>query len=111
MSKGTGLGEFEQLVLLAILALGPDARASEIRERIEAAARRRVSRGALYATLDRLQSKGFLGYTIEDTTPNRGGIPRRRFQVSARGLTAIRRAVSAVYSLTRGLDRLLGHAS
>ncbi len=111
MSDGGGLGEFEQLVILAILSLGPDARATEIRGRIETGAKRSVSRGALYATLDRLGAKGFLAYELEGGAPERGGIPSRTFTVTPRGVAAVRRAVSAVRTLSRGLDRLLGHAS
>ncbi len=54
------LGEFEQLVLLAVLQLGTDTSAAHVRKRIEDGADRSVSRGALYATLDRLTGKGFL---------------------------------------------------
>ena len=106
-----GLGEFEQLVLLAVLNLGPDAHAASIRARIESAARRTVTRGALYATLERLETKGYLADDVEDGPPERGGIPRRRFTVTARGLGAVRRTFGALRTLTRGLDRLLGHAS
>jgi DNA-binding PadR family transcriptional regulator len=107
---GGELGEFEQLVLLAILNLKTMARAAEIRARIETAADRRVSRGALYATLDRLQDKGFLAWEVEEATPSRGGIPRRRFVVTKAGLAALRRSWSAVRTLARGLERLLGQA-
>jgi DNA-binding PadR family transcriptional regulator len=111
MSHGAGLGEFEQLVLLAILNLGSDARAVEIRLRIESAAKRPVTRGALYAALDRLGAKGFLAYELEDGPPDRGGIPRRLFTVTPRGLAAVRRALAAIRILSRGLDRVLGHAT
>jgi PadR family transcriptional regulator PadR len=104
----TSLGDFEQLVLLGILQLGTDARAADLRARIEQAAERGVSRGALYATLDRLQGKGLLTWEIEESTPARGGIPRRRFRVTAEGLAAIRRSHRAVSRLSEGLDEVLG---
>jgi DNA-binding PadR family transcriptional regulator len=101
------LGEFEQLVLLAVLQLGTDAHAARIRDTIEQGAQRRVTRGALYATLDRLTTKGFIDWEVEDATPERGGIPRRRFRVTRPGLEASRRSYSAVRALSRGLDGVL----
>jgi DNA-binding PadR family transcriptional regulator len=102
------LGEFEQLVLLAVLQLKADAHAAGLREHIESVARRRVTRGALYATLDRLTSKGLLAWDVEDSTPERGGIPRRRFRVTRSGLAAVRRSYGALRSLARGLESQLG---
>jgi DNA-binding PadR family transcriptional regulator len=104
------LGDFEQLVLLAVLQLEEQARAREIRARIEAAARRKVSRGALYATLDRLEAKGMLEWEVEEAIPARGGIPGRRFRVTKAGLAALRRSYRAVQTLAQGLDRLLGRS-
>lgn len=101
------LGEFEQLVLLAVLQLETDAHAARIRETIEQRAQRRVTRGALYATLDRLGTKGFIDWEVEDATPERGGIPRRRFRVTGPGLAASRRSYGAVRALSRGLDSVL----
>lgn len=102
-----GVGDFEQLVLLAVLQLQKDAYAAEIRAKIGEAAGRRVTRGALYATLDRLVAKRFLEWDVEAATPPRGGIPRRRFRVTAAGLAALKRSYQAVRNLAHGLDRLL----
>jgi DNA-binding PadR family transcriptional regulator len=104
----TSLGEFEQLVMLAILQLEAGAHALAIRERLEAATGRRVTRGALYATLERLESKGCVTWEVEDVTPARGGIPRRTFRVTKPGVAALRRAYGAVRSLARGLEHVLG---
>jgi PadR family transcriptional regulator PadR len=101
------LGEFEQLVLLAVLRLEAAAHASSVRQTIEKGARRRVTRGALYATLDRLTTKGFLDWEVEESTPARGGIPRRRFQVTGPGMAALRRSYNAVRTLSRGLEGVL----
>jgi DNA-binding PadR family transcriptional regulator len=101
------LGEFEQLVLLAVLQLGMEARALDIRRELEEQAKRRTSRGALYATLERLGSKGFLDWKIEDSTPARGGLPRRRFTVTKSGLRALRASRRAVANLSRGLEEIL----
>lgn len=103
-----GLGEFEQLVLLAVLQLKADAHAAGLRERIATVAHRKVTRGALYATLDRLTSKGFLDWQVEESTPERGGIPRRRFRVTRSGLAALRRSYGALRTLARGLESQLG---
>jgi DNA-binding PadR family transcriptional regulator len=108
MPQASGLGDFEQLVLLAILNLGDDARAAAIRSRIETAAHRGVSRGALYATLDRLEAKGYLEWEVEETAPARGGIPSRRFAITRPGLEALQRSWNAVRSLSSGLERILG---
>ena len=102
------IGEFEQLVLLAILQLGDEARAITIRERLQQKAGRSVSRGALYATLDRLERKGFLDWEVEDSTPERGGLPRRRFRVTETGLEKVRGSLAAITHLTEGLEGVLG---
>ncbi len=104
------LGEFEQLVLLAVLQLGTDTYAAHVRKRIEDVAHRTVSRGALYATLDRLTGKGFLDWQVEASTPARGGIPRRRFHVTKPGLAALRRSYTALRTLAQGVEDLLGEA-
>lgn len=103
-------GEFEQLVLLAILQLGAEAYASRLRDRIQEDASRKVSRGALYATLDRLTTKGLVEWEVEDSTPERGGIPRRCFAVTPEGLQSIRRSYAALQTLSDGLEDLLGEA-
>ena len=69
------LGEFEQLVLLATLQLEQTARARDIRARIEASAKRSVSRGALYATLDRLVAKSLLDWELEPDAVDVRGRP------------------------------------
>lgn len=107
MGKQQFLGEFEHLVMLAVLQLGDDAHAIRIREQLEDRARRSVARGALYGALSRLQEKGMLTWQVEDATPERGGIPRRRFEVTAEGLDAVRASQQAIASLSEGLERAL----
>lgn len=107
MGTGTFLGEFEHLVLLAVMQLAEDAHAIRVREQIEGRADRRVARGALYGTLARLQEKGFLDWQVEDSTPDRGGIPRRRFQITKTGLVALRHSRRAIANLSEGLERAL----
>jgi PadR family transcriptional regulator PadR len=102
------LGEFETIVLLAVLHLGPEAYGSTIRDVIEQRTGRPVARGAIYVTLDRLEEKGFLRSTLADPTPARGGRPRRHVRVTARGLKAVRQATEMMARMQAGLETLLG---
>jgi len=102
------LGEFEQLVLLAVLHLDNDADVLSLRGQMEAIAGRRVSRGALYRTLDRLEAKRWVDWTLDDAErPERGGHPRRRFHVTRPGLTALRASRRALLDLWRGVEDVL----
>ena len=101
------LGEFEQLVLLAILQLGPDAYGVGLGRKVEAETGRGVSRGALYTTLDRLEDKGLVRWKITAGGEERGRLPRRTYALTAKGLGAIRAATAALERMTRGLDHIL----
>ncbi len=90
----TYLGEFEHLVLLAVLRVGEEAYAVPVRAEIESRAGRTVARGALYTTLDRLEQKGLLTSRLGDPLPERGGRARRYYRVSSRGLAGLRAARS-----------------
>lgn len=106
--SGTGLlGDFEQLVLLAILQHRDAGYALPIRREIEDATGRPVSRGALYRTLDRLGEKGLVDATFEEPSADRGGNARKRFSVTPEGLAALRRSRSVVSRLSSGLDDVL----
>jgi len=83
------LGEFEQIVLLAVLRLRDRAYGVPIREEIEQRAGRKVTVGALYSTLDRLESKGYLHSWFADPTPRRGGRSKRYFQLLPAGEKAL----------------------
>lgn len=109
-SGSSSLGEFELLLLLAVLRLGDGAHAIGLRREIEEKANRSVSRGALYATLARLEEKGFLDWETEEVGPSRGGIPRRRFRVTRAGLEAARASHAAIVRLASGLGEALGEA-
>jgi len=101
------LGEFEQVVLLAAMHLGEDAYGANVSEEIEERAGRKVSRGALYVTLDRLEDKGLVRSRLGDPKANRGGRPRRYIKVTASGVRALRESRAALLDLWRGLeDRL-----
>lgn len=87
------LGEFELLVLLAVLRQGDEPYANQVRQDLERNARRSVTRGALYRTLDRLTEKGLLEWALEPSeVPERGGHPMRRLSVTKAGLIAVRDA-------------------
>jgi PadR family transcriptional regulator, regulatory protein PadR len=104
------LGEFEHLVLLAVLECGGEAYAVPVRERVEARAGRPVARGALYTTLERLEAKGYLRSRMGEPTPVRGGRAKRYYTVSALGMRALRASRAALRAALRGLDGLLGDA-
>ena len=101
------LGEFEQMVLLAILQLKDEAYALSILGELEQRAGRSVSRGTLYKTLERMEAKGLLTWAAEDGGPERGGHSRRKFDVTGRGLTALRASREAFRKLWEGLDEVV----
>ena len=105
-SKGY-VGEFERLVLLAALRLRSQAYGPAIAAELEERAGRRVSRGALYGTLDRLEAKGFVRWTMRPGTEERSGQPLRLFQVTDSGLETLRASREAVRQLEAGLEDLL----
>ncbi|HSG48752.1 MAG TPA: helix-turn-helix transcriptional regulator [Longimicrobiales bacterium] len=105
MSPNAFLGEFEQMVLLAILQQGENAFALEVRGEIEKSAGRSVSRGAFYTTLDRLEGKGLVVWTEEEPGARRSG-PLRRFAVTPAGIQALRASRRALETLWNGLDLL-----
>jgi len=88
------IGEFEELVLLSVLKLGEGAYGVSILEALEKATGRSISVGALYATLDRLERKGFVYSWVADATPERGGRAKRYFKIEAAGQRALREAES-----------------
>lgn len=104
MSSRDYLGEFEHIVVLALLRLGDRAYGVTVRQEIELRIGREVSIGAIYATLDRLEAKGYVKSRLGDPTPERGGRSKRFFRVSAKGMAAVNRTHRALQSMTVGLD-------
>src|SRR5687767_3550107 len=102
----SAIGEFEVLVLMAVLRLGDGAYAPAVRAEIERRTGRAVSRGAVYITLDRLESKGLLSSKFAG--PDDGGRQRRYYQVPVKGVRAIKRTLSALAEMRHGLEPILG---
>jgi DNA-binding PadR family transcriptional regulator len=108
MKPPTTLGEFEQVVLLAIVRLSKEAYGVTIRSEIAACTGREPSPGALYTTLDRLEQKGVVRSRLGDATPQRGGRAKRYFTLTKTGLASLIKAQRAYQSLLEGLELLGG---
>jgi DNA-binding PadR family transcriptional regulator len=98
------LGEFERVVLLGLLRLSDRAYGVTVRQEIEARTGREVSIGAIYATLDRLEAKGYVKSHLGDPTPERGGRSKRFFRVTAQGLAAVNQSLRAIRNMAEGLE-------
>jgi len=107
VTKAPYLGEFEQLLLLAVLQCGDEAYAVPIRHMLTQRTGRRVSRGAVHTSLERLEAKGLLASRLGEPLAVRGGRPRRYYAPTDAGLDALRAARAAFVTLSRGLESLL----
>jgi PadR family transcriptional regulator, regulatory protein PadR len=101
------LGSLEQIVLLALLRLGEDAYGVTVRAEIEKRAGRSLSIGAIYATLVRLEAKGYVSSVTGEPTAERGGRAKRHYRVEADGLRALRASQRALDSMSAGLRKRL----
>ena len=101
------LGDFEQLVLLAVLHLADEAYGVRIVDAIEERSGRKVSRSALYVTFDRLEKKGLLESDLRGADESRGGKQRRYVTVTQDGLEALRESRAALLGMWRGLEPVL----
>jgi PadR family transcriptional regulator PadR len=104
MSRDDYLGEFEHLVLLAIMQLDDDAYGVRIRELIERRADRAVSFGAVYSTLRRMERKGYVRSRMGDSEPVSGGRARKFFEVTPAGSALVMQSRRRLESMSRGLD-------
>ena len=104
MAKGELLGEFEHLVLLAVLRLGSDAYGMRVRREIADRTGRDVSIGAVYATLDRMATKGLVSSALADPTPERGGRAKRSFRLTGAGVDAVNRTRQELANMLDGLE-------
>ena len=106
MAPKSFLGEFEQMVLLAILQRGEDANALEIRRELEESANRKVAKGAFYTTLNRLERKKYLSWTARTVGEGRSGLPQRHFKVTPQGGAELQKSRDALQNLWQGLDEV-----
>src|SRR5438309_11023179 len=105
------LGEFEYLLITAAAGLGENAYGAAIREEIEATTGRTCSIGALYTTIDRLQTKGLLKTWMGEATPQRGGRAKRMVRVTPKGVQEAKAFYQAVRRVSRGVAWETGGAS
>ena len=103
MAKGDFLGEFEQLVLLALIRLGDEAYGMAVRREIEARAARDVSIGAVYATLDRLEDKGLVRSRFGEPAETRGGRAKKCFTITGAGARSLEKSQQALRQMLEGL--------
>ena len=104
MPKGEYLGEFEQIILLALMRLADDAYGMKVRREIEERTSRSVTIGAVYATLDRLQSKGLVQSSLGEPTAERGGRAKRTFVVTAEGVVALKQSQAVLERMAEGVS-------
>jgi DNA-binding PadR family transcriptional regulator len=98
------LGELEQVVLLALMRLGEDGFGVGVQQEIESRTERRVSLGAVYTTLARLEEKGFVASRVGDPTPRRGGRRKKLYRVLPKGRRALVTSIETLHALTKGLN-------
>jgi DNA-binding PadR family transcriptional regulator len=101
---GDSIGEFEKLLLLAVLRLGDDAYGAAIIDELAERTRREVSPGAVYVSLRRLQDKGMLRSGVGEPTPARGGRAKRYYRVRRDGVVALKTARQAWDAMVEGLE-------
>jgi DNA-binding PadR family transcriptional regulator len=108
MPKAHYLGEFELLVMLAIISLGEGAYGVPISREIERHTGRDVAYGTVYVTLERLQEKGLVSSNLGEATPQRGGRAKRYFRVTTRGLRTVRETKESLTGFWKDLPALEG---
>jgi PadR family transcriptional regulator, regulatory protein PadR len=108
MPKRGYLGDFELMVLLALMRLGENAYGVPISREIEHQSGRSVALGTVYAALERLEEKDLVSSELGESTPERGGRAKRYFRITKKGLREVREARSALINLWQGLRQLEG---
>jgi DNA-binding PadR family transcriptional regulator len=111
MPKRSNLGDFELMVILALLRLGDDAYGVPISREIEQQSGREVALGSVYATLERLEGRGLVSSHLGKPTAERGGKAKRYFRVTSNGLRKARETRQVLMKLWRGLPELEGASS
>jgi DNA-binding PadR family transcriptional regulator len=108
MPRRDVIGGFELQVLLAVMRLKDDAYGVPIADTIEDASGREVAAGSIYITLDRLEEKGLVTSRLGESTPERGGRAKTYFQVTGKGVRAVRQAQRTLVRLWSGVPALQG---
>ncbi len=103
MKRGELLGSLEHIILLALMRLDEGAHGMIVRREIEKRTGRSVSIGAVYATLERLEGKGYVSSLTGEPTAERGGRAKRLFRVEAAGKKALQVSEQTIRSMTAGL--------
>ena len=101
----TRLGEFEQLLLFALVRLGDDAYGMTVRREIESRTGRSVSSGAIYTAMERLEARGYVSSTTGDPTPRRGGKRKKYYRIEQAGAEALSRSYDALNEMARVLKQ------
>jgi DNA-binding PadR family transcriptional regulator len=104
------IGQLETLILLAVLQLGGEAYGVSVRDEIADRTGRRLTRGAIYTALRRLEDKGLLAGELGESTPERGGRAKRFLSVTDAGLAELRSATRSLDRMRTGLDHFLADA-
>lgn len=104
MKRGELLGSLEHIILLALVRLEGSAHGMIVRREIEERTGRNISIGAVYATLERLESKGYVTSFTGEPTPERGGRAKRMFRLEAAGKRALHISEQTIRSMTTGLN-------
>jgi PadR family transcriptional regulator PadR len=101
------LGDLEHLILLAVMRLDGTGYAVNIRHELAVQARRNLSFGAIYVTLERLERKGLVRSTLAEPTAERGGKAKRCYCIVPSGVRILRETRVGLMNLWRGLDKAL----
>lgn len=104
MGKGEFLGEFEHLVLLAVVRVGDDAYGMTVRQELERSTGREVTIGAVYSTLDRLEKKGLLSSHRTEPESRPGGRSRRQFVITGEGRGALSESRAFIERMWQGVE-------
>lgn len=109
MPRSNSLGQFEQLVLTAVVTLGEDAYGVTIHKRVEdLASAKSVTLGAIYVTLDRLEDKGYVSSRLSDPTAARGGRAKRCYQLEAPGERALKESLATARRMASSVEPIWG---
>jgi DNA-binding PadR family transcriptional regulator len=111
MTERSYLGEFELMILLAVIHLGDEAYGVPISRELEAHRGRDVSVGSVYAALERLEGKGLVASSLGDPTPERGGKAKRYFRVTREGLRQVHNTRRVLKQMWRTLPELKGEGT